>query len=193
MSEIPDHPPGALQFPNKEAEWAYFKNQRIMSTHSPEDCIQEKRNGEAVQEVRAILHKILRANCGPVTRDLAIAAIDLIDKCTGTIPLLHIPCCPVHQELYRAGKITLDSCFVCIRNERDELRKEWEYLRSAKCALVNLQAEYSRLAAQTHTVDANTVARALMDVFNHPGDEARYREWAACFGADALVSTNTGR
>lgn len=47
----------------------------------------------------------------------------------GFVPLLdfvralpEIPCCPVHENLLRRGELRpLGNCFVCIRNQRDEL------------------------------------------------------------------------
>ncbi len=60
------------------------------------------------------------------------------DACdSGQAPLTHallaeqakelpeLPCCPVHENLLRAGKLKpFDNCVVCIRNERDELRAQ---------------------------------------------------------------------
>src|ERR1035437_7609088 len=63
----------------------------------------------------------------PDPNDQIAVHIAIIDTLKQFYPLHEpglpeIPCCPVHEKLYREGKVkSLDNCFVCIRNQRDEL------------------------------------------------------------------------
>jgi hypothetical protein len=66
-----------------------------------------------------------------LTREMVLEIGDLASASSSTaaddprMPLPEIPCCPVHESLYRASKVEpLDNCFVCIRNQRDELKRE---------------------------------------------------------------------
>ena len=69
---------------------------------------------------------------GP-TREMVLEIGDLASASSSTAAddprLPEIPCCPVHEALYRAAKVEpLDNCFVCIRNQRDELKEEVKFL-----------------------------------------------------------------
>jgi len=53
-----------------------------------------------------------------------------------------VPCCPVHEKLYRAGQVEpLNNCFICIRNERDFLKAELAEIKKGLLSILAMKSD----------------------------------------------------
>ena len=90
--------------------------------------------------------------------------------------LPELPCCPVHENLLRAGKLKpFDNCIVCTRNHRDELA---ELLTEAERLLKRGVKALNRLGWEKGETDAEwrQAARAFLTGLKMARDYEKTKE-----------------